>query len=877
MKKNLKMLVILLLIIFTNYSFSKESQENLDMLLNQKIISKEEYAILSNKNELDEEQLYTLKVNGSVRNYIYEVEYKDGKYYFSLKEFLESIKFTNYSWGKDKIVLKLGNSLNQVTLNLKDKKALIAEDDKEINIENKFFIKNEDLYLNVDIFKNIFLESININKETQIINMILSFYEPKDIALIVNNKEDKLKDKKNIILYKNKRELFELGYARLRLEKSYSKYENENKFQSDWIGNFEYQGPLLYGDFTGNYNFKDNQIETLNLKYPDLIGGHTLEGTNSLAGEYHRKTSVRFGKDKNYYQEGKNFIIKENVPLGSRVELIYMGTVIQLKDEKNGEVIFNSDEIRGDKTYTLKIYSSDGRIEEKQIKTTEDYNLQNKNEIEYDFYLDENLESKGYDLKSNVYYGVTDYFTLGMGYDRKYENIGDDYKILNIGRIESIYNNTYKTLNYTFKLLGEKTFSDIKERGKNYNQRYKYNFLNQTNFYNFKVISEYVNYGNFYDEKKEFNEEITYDLTSDLELNYSYKRLYKKIGVESSAKYGVNYSKSFKNFLNTFELKKDKDNKMEDEYLMRTYYNGFSNYTLSLENKWSESGKIYEVSFNAYNNGIGILNYSLSAAYSQAYKEKITFNFSINYDNWFKFESNVNKNGEQSYKAGIDRIIDLKDVTYPLKDMEVSRVSITTFVDSNDNNKFDSGEKTVEGVEVEIGNKKIITNSKGKGLFLGVSNGIDHNLNIRIKKPSYSLDKNIIIVRGNASSTIYAYIPIKALTTLSGVVKFDKNYNLSKEEKLEVFDDMLIYIKDLNGNIIEITTPDNNGEFDVSGLFNKEYIVELIYSGNKIFLPNFKEKVALAYYEVDDNKNKWVFKLGKEKIVLQETNRYGKN
>jgi hypothetical protein len=55
-----------------------------------------------------------------------------------------------------------------------------------------------------------------------------------------------------------------------------------------------------------------------------------------------------------------------------------MGSSISIKNEENGAVIFDNPIIKSDRTYTLVVYTANGEIFEKTIRTVKDFDLQIK-------------------------------------------------------------------------------------------------------------------------------------------------------------------------------------------------------------------------------------------------------------------------------------------------------------------------------------------------------------------------------------------------------------------------------------------------------------------------------------------------------------------
>ena len=868
----------IILLLFSFYcSFLKAGYDGNELkeLREKNLISQDEYEILL--NDLNKtgrsENIYLLYINGRKLTNLYKIIKNDNAYYLSLFEFLNSIEFKNYNWKNDKLELLLGDSLKKIEFDFNKNILKIQGEKEEISIENGYIKEKNLLYIRKDFFEKIFTNYINIDENEAVVKMLLKFTTPSEITKALERKQENLltESERKEFLYTNPKKLFDLGYLRVNLTQDFNKLAGE-KIKKDWSGFLEYQGPTLFGELTTSYDLRDEKLLDIKLEYPDIWKGHTFEINNRLAGKESREWDITFSKRRDYYQIGKNFIITESVPIGSRAELLYMGVPIQIEDAENGQVTFRSAEIIADRTYQLKVYTPDGKILVKNITTTENYNQQNKGEVEYDINIRENHDKERYTSNINMFYGVTDHLTLGAGYSRELDVINNKVKYLDLGRAELVYGNTINSYAYTLKLGGDKAFNSYKTETKDYSERYGYDVLGQINIGKFKYIAEHNRYGSYYDEKNKTRGSITYTLNEYLELDYEHKREYFYNGKhESNSTYGLTASYNYKKLLMTLDIDKSKDDPMSDEYSMRFYYSGFDNYTTKLENKWTNSGKNYEVNASLFNNNFqGLLDYTLEAGYSDKDKERLTFKVSIKYDNWFTFDADADKKGNQSYRVGVDKIVDLKNPTYKLDSMDSTRVRTITFIDENNNNKFDKGEKRVDGVEVKIGNRTQVTDKNGETVFLGISNGIIHQLDFEIKKPSYSLDGNIIKVRGETNATIDAYIPIKPMVNLNGFVYFDEKLNLTEEEKMEVYDEILINIKDFSGNTIELTIPDNTGIFDVSGLFPEKYIVEVNYIGTKYDLPPFTEVIKLAYYEDDSEGNKWVFKMGEKSFSIKK-------
>lgn len=866
MKKiSIKKKLLTFLLVTASAFGSDITLDELEKLRQQNLISTEDYMIL--KQELtnnSEEELYTLKINGSEVDNAYSVINENDIRYLELGNFLKSINIENFI-KNEKINLTLGENLRKIEINLKNNE--IYEKGTLLQEQGKTIIqKDEKVYLREDIFKKLFTSNYRLDENSLKLSIFLNFSPPEEVLKRLSLKAENLKENSNlgVLQYGSERQLFELGYARITANKIFTKQSDQKSFENTWDSSFEYQGGLLYGQLQFDYNIKDNILNDITLEYDDIWKNHTFKISNT-GGNQGREWGISFYKDKGYYNDGSKVIIRENVPVGSRAELKYMGASIAIENEENGEVVFDNPIIVTDRTYTLIIYTPEGKVIEKIIKTTEDFDKQNKGEVQYTFLLNEDHDSKKYTTSFDTFYGVTDKLTLGAGYNRGIETINNKYQYTQDAKVNIVYGDTYNGLSYILRLDFEKSFDDYVVGNQKYKDKYSYGGLTQLGYGNLKYTYENTQYGKFHSEKYKENHAIQYDIFQNVRLTYDYNKTKKYLGEsQSDNQYGISIDKNIGKIL--FSLDAKKSQREEDEYSLSAYYTTRTGLSTRLENKWTNSGKDYETILSIYNNNYrGFLDYSLEFGYSEQYKDKATFKISMKLADWLDMDASFDKTGSQEYKFGIDKIVDLKNPTKKVDSMDVSRVKVITFIDENNNNKLDSLEKLIEGVEVTIGNTTAITNEDGYAMFYGISNGVIYDLKPLIKKPSFTLGDNKITIKGNFASTIEAYVPVKPMLNLSGKINIDEGLNLTDLEKEELYQNVLIEIKDLNGKSIELVMPDNIGEFDVSGLFPEKYIIEVSYLGDKYNLQKLNDTIKLSYLE-DEYENKIVYNLNAQKI-----------
>lgn len=862
--KKLTMFLIVSSLVFGN----ELELAKIEKLREQNLLSQEDYMIL--KAEIlgsDEEIQYTLRINGVEKDNFYPIIVKNGKKFLNIESFLNSIGISNY-YEKNSNVIKfiLGENLRKIEINL-NKKTIIENEKNVGNNTEDILVINNKVYMKEDLFKKLFTYDLRIDEESSKISISLNFSPPDEVLRRLDLRAEALeKQRENGRLhYESERKLFELGYVRVQANKIWRKEEEKSSYESTWDGNLEYQGGLLYGQLQTNYDIKENELRSARLEYNEIWKEHTLQIENTLAEKDNRTWNFSFFKDKSYYTEGKSVVIKESVPIGSRAELKYMGSSIAIKNEENGEVIFDNPIIKTDRTYTLILYTPDGEVYEKTIRTVEDFDLQNKGDIQYNINLKEDNISKKYSTNIGVFYGVTDKLTLGAGYIRGIEKILDKYEYVQDGSTNIVYGDTINGVSYVTRFNFEKSFENYEDNSKKYKDRYKYGGLVQLSYNKWKYTFESNKLGKYYDDKQDINHEIQYDINDNIRLLYDYSKIYKyETEDEKNSNIKLAIDKTVGNIL--FSANYSKAIYGEDEYSLSAYYTTKNNISTRLENKWTNSGKDYETILSIYNNNFkGFLDYNIEFGYSPEYKDRITFGFTMRIADWFETSSTFDKAGNSEHKFGLDKIIDLKNPTINIDSMDNSRVKVVTFIDENNNNSFDRGEKVVEGVEVTLGEKTVITNEDGEGMFYGISNGIIYNLKPTIKKPSFTLGDNKVTVRGTFASTIEAQIPIKPMLNLTGEIVIDNKMDLSDIEKEALYQDLLIEIKDIDGKSIELAIPDNTGIFDISGLYPEKYILEITYLGNKYDLKKISEILKLDYRD-ESFDNNVAFQLSSDKI-----------
>lgn len=781
-------------------------------------------------NDINENQteLYTFKIKGKTYSNIFKVIKKNNTKYISILSFFKVIGFTNYKKYNNTITMYLGNNL--------EKKSI---DFKKLSLDDYILIDN-DYYISEKIFKYYFTNKLEWNEKQFTLNIIPSFDTPKEINLLLDSSERKINENNNKpeLIYASNKKLIDAGNLRFNLRGNLN--NNENTKKTDWNGFLEYQGQLLYGNFFAKYDLKENKIGDFDLTYYDILPNYELK-----IGSYgpNREKEISFKKNIGFFDEnGKTFIIKETVPLGSRVELLFNGITIDVKQEENGQVIFSNNLIKDGRKFVLKIYLPNGTIEEKEIKVNEDYNQQNKGEFGYDLYIREDHLSNKIEKNLNIHYGITDSLTLGIGYEEIPESFSNRYIYSKQIKSEIIYSNNFYQNPYTITYNIEKSLNKHKDSNYDYSKKYSHNFMIDTDIKNLSINYRQNENGKYYDMKRERYLELEYKINNILSVTFDKDNIISRTGNNvNDYTYGFEINNSWKSLLVTYSLEHNKKGNLEHE--LDFYYTGFESIITKLTNKFDKSGN-YESELKISNKAWSdFLDYSFAMKYSSRYQDIYTFDFTIKLDNWFEIGTSIEKNGRKEFFAGIDRVVNLKNPLINMNTIDSSIVKVIAFCDTNNNNILDIGEEKLENIEVTLGSQKVKTDKDGIAYIYGIPSYSEYDLEVNSLKPSFKTDYNRYKIKTKGSATIVAEIPVKPMVSLTGTIKTLNN---------DVLENMIVTILDKDNKIIETINPEYDGFFYVSNIFANNYILEITYKDTTIY----RENMSLEYNSANNGDNK---------------------
>lgn len=816
--------------------------------------------------------IYDLYINGSGVSKTYPIYRENKKTYISLYDFIELLDLKDYIKKDNIFKVKIG--IDGVVRQIDFEKKYYIKEDKSGNIITKKYYTDEIIeengviFIEQNTFQDIFDSILTEAESKMTLNITTKFETPKDIDIILQNRFNNIeKEKESVeILYESKKELFTLGNVRLNVTQNFSKSSEENSFKKEWAGSTEYSGGLLYGNVTTSYDVKNKEFGSLELYYNDLWKGHSLKIGSYPTGNK-RELGLRFEKERSYYTEGREVIIKERVPIGSVVELIYLGTAIDIQHAEDGYVEFTNIGVQLDRKYILKIYTPTGEILTKDINTSVTYNQQNKGEVEYSIDLKEDKTSGAYRGNLDVYYGVTQNLTLSSGFSRNSIDFGkdgeNDFKFDDRVRGEGIYTNYLFNFPYTVSLNGEKALSKHKSDEKSLEDLYTLGGMGTITLNDFKLEYKDKHNGKYFDEKRVTSYDVSYDifdgvveLTSNVEFTEGYNG--KK---DRKQEYGFNIGHTFGNYSVLAEY--TRDNEKRHIYRGDAYYNGFEKLSVRLSGEYKQEigdeKDAYEGTLSVRNKGWSDkFDFSVEAKYKNTGESALGLSFSVKVDDWFVMDGSADKVGNQRVGVGIDKVISLKNPLKKITDINSSRVKVRTFLDANKNNRWDEGEEVIPEMKVTIGTKDVITNSNGIGYIYDLSNGIQYEVKATLNRPEYNLSYSAMKVLSKHVSEIDVDIPIQPLVTLEGYISLD-GLDIPDEDAINIYNDIIVTVMDEEGKELEHTIPEDNGGFQVSGLFSEKYKIKIQYLGDKDGIEEKIETVQLAYGAHE--KNRYVFNL----------------
>lgn len=160
-------------------------------------------------------------------------------------------------------------------------------------------------------------------------------------------------------------------------------------------------------------------------------------------------------------------------------------------------------------------------------------------------------------------------------------------------------------------------------------------------------------------------------------------------------------------------------------------------------------------------------------------------------------------------------------------------VTFITFIDKNNNGQLDIDDELLTDGSLKIKNKNVAIDNSGRAVVNDLESEQTYDIILTAK------DKNIINKKFNMKiNDEIVYIPIKSnLFSIKGSVNISGNGDLK-----QIYDDLLIRLKNENGDEVSLFLVDENGEFLIEELPPGKYLYDVEYVTPSIIKNVIKNK-----------------------------------
>ncbi|UUV18784.1 hypothetical protein NRK67_16075 [Fusobacteria bacterium ZRK30] len=749
--------------------------------------------------------------------------------------------------------------------------------------DTRYITGEEDLYIRGTDLSQVFkLESYEWSTETYILKLKTKFKTPYEIYL---EQEERLKGlgtdgKKGVDdgdVYSQDRKLFTPGVLRPR-------YTNYNIEDEEGTFSARYDTHMLYGDFTTTGFFHPDTY----LGYTALTYNEIIDEKSIIVGDAYMQTYEFLGsknltgiaiQDWNGVGDVEigQTTIRGFAPFNSRVELYRNGTLYKFtRVGEDGTYLFENINIQNyNDVYTIKIYNFDGSIEIKQVSMMSGSKILKKGEIDYGLLIgtyreiNEDEEEKKVDIEEKavegnikVSYGLTNNLTIGTEYI-------NDLTENREGEITYNYPTELVGLNlyYTTGAVNYPTyfeFSEIYDMEYDTENRYTHigkvrqrfggNVLSLEGYMYSDFIAFLEGYENRYiaDWRGIINRYWGYNLRYDNLDKFGYIEEYGSVGIyrnkdKISHELGLVYPFSenygtpqvYYNYSNSnIEVY---DTSLNFVVQINSDFEEFEDKTdLKIALKTAENNKIKAGIFVKYNS-------------RNEYEAGLEARYKV--FNWLEIVGYlVHDDEETDYSAGVDMektIILEKPFTnnsnpYPSRSWMEGKV----FMDDNNNDQFDEGEKLLEGVEVNVGRKKGVTGADGMYFIDNISSYEvkDFEVNIETLDPMLEPANEKKYIKLYPATGGHMDVPIQSISVIMGDLEF-RGDTVDGIKYFPIISQLYIQLKTLDGKIVKEQKLEPEGFYMLDKILPGKYILEIDYRGEGVL--KFEEKTKKLNIKLD--------------------------
>ncbi|MGL4628918.1 MAG: hypothetical protein ACRCUR_05440 [Cetobacterium sp.] len=777
-------------------------------------------------------------------------QYEEAYIEIKSKSLKDDFFMVRYDFESDEIFIPIKGlfyflEIYSVNIDLDKKVVEYQIDEKKYknNIKvGKSFILDGDLYVNLEGVEKSF-DFGELNWSSQDLKLILNpkFILPFEIRergkverLRLNDKKDNQKvdyvEPEAKILSPG---LLKLGYSMNDIKSTNRQF------------NLEYGTQFLYGDFYINYNLEpDSEVRNTNLTYNNVY-----EENDFIIGDFYLKSpdflniggslrGVSFGEKNTYSSTSGNVTTIKGEAQGADVIELYQNDILldyKRPTEKNFIFEVRDRSYGGD--YSLKIYYTNGQIENRKVYTVGDTKILNKNQWSYNFQggQDRDDEEKT-QIVGEISYGATKNFTLGVGLLEVESVGGRKYSVL---KNELIYRMDFSS--YPI-LINFQNFYEYEQIENSYELRMSQKIKKYNLTLNHFRYSDYLGYE---DGRKEYNSiGISRDFVNT-RLGLGYQEEISNQTLKKETGYYVSLeNRGFRNysFFLDAEVNFDEENQKRYSFNPGISYSGISKFTTILQAN-IEGDKKFETDYslkflgrrNRFKDTSIEYVFSSEIKYNEEEKSRFLLDFTIYFDDYIYLELPMSRREAGDYTVGInaEKVFDLGDVKRDVRDRQVDNSWIygKIYIDSNDNGIFDEGETLLPDVALLIDGKRVTSDRNGNYF----ANGLLPLQSYKIEVDRKSIDPMLTQVIDKREVKTKASIGTKYDVGVQAVSMVTGNIipaeGISSQELIRILS-MTNIALEKDGELYQEIDPEFDGLFFFESVLPGSYKMKFIYLGS---------------------------------------------
>lgn len=777
-------------------------------------------------------------------------QYEEAYIEIKSKSLKDDFFMVRYDFESDEIFIPIKGlfyflEIYSVNIDLDKKVVEYQIDEKKYknNIKvGKSFILDGDLYVNLEGVEESF-DFGELNWSSQDLKLILNpkFILPFEIRergkverLRLNDKKDNQKvdyvEPEAKILSPG---LLKLGYSMNDIKSTNRQF------------NLEYGTQFLYGDFYINYNLEpDSEVRNTNLTYNNVY-----EENDFIIGDFYLKSpdflniggslrGVSFGEKNTYSSTSGNVTTIKGEAQGADVIELYQNDILldyKRPTEKNFIFEVRDRSYGGD--YSLKIYYTNGQIENRKVYTVGDTKILNKNQWSYNFQggQDRDDEEKT-QIVGEISYGATKNFTLGVGLLEVESVGGRKYSVL---KNELIYRMDFSS--YPI-LINFQNFYEYEQIENSYELRMSQKIKKYNLTLNHFRYSDYLGYE---DGRKEYNSiGISRDFVNT-RLGLGYQEEISNQTLKKETGYYVSLeNRGFRNysFFLDAEVNFDEENQKRYSFNPGISYSGISKFTTILQAN-IEGDKKFETDYslkflgrrNRFKDTSIEYVFSSEIKYNEEEKSRFLLDFTIYFDDYIYLELPMSRREAGDYTVGInaEKVFDLGDVKRDVRDRQVDNSWIygKIYIDSNDNGIFDEGETLLPDVALLIDGKRVTSDRNGNYF----ANGLLPLQSYKIEVDRKSIDPMLTQVIDKREVKTKASIGTKYDVGVQAVSMVTGNIipaeGISSQELIRILS-MTNIALEKDGELYQEIDPEFDGLFFFESVLPGSYKMKFIYLGS---------------------------------------------